>query len=371
MAIQRTLLDGDTGAKFSSLELLAGAALNSQSANQSEYSYANFIVGEAASGWVDAVAEVPAFINAVNKAFNIVEAFWPTGFAVPGGLAIQDAWISDSATGEVTVRFAGNSWAGGTVTLGLVAYYTATPTPTPPPPNTPVTINTATTSLAWWRSDLGITPAAGKVPAWTDQVHSYVVSQGTGAAQPVYNASDAAFGGNPSVQADGATQWLEQTGGLATVLSGDDTPWELWIVLRAATVTADGVFTALCNTAATNTHLSFIQNTTKWAQVRGAAALVNGGTPVVNTTYLVRILFSGTQVTIIANGVTVVPATPLDAAAQVFDRFALFAQRQAAGGPLSMFNGKIAEVYYCGFGTTAPVRANLVTYFQNRYPGVS
>jgi hypothetical protein len=52
---------------------------------------------------------------------------------------------------------------------------------------------------AWWRSDLGITLNSTTVSAWADQIQGLSASQGTGSAQPTYNASDAAYGGHPSL----------------------------------------------------------------------------------------------------------------------------------------------------------------------------
>lgn len=60
----------------------------------------------------------------------------------------------------------------------------------------------------WWRSDLGITTVTGNVSQWLDQSGAgHTISQATGANRPVYNASDAAFGGQPSLSFAGS-QWL-------------------------------------------------------------------------------------------------------------------------------------------------------------------
>ena len=62
----------------------------------------------------------------------------------------------------------------------------------------------------WLRADLGITIATG-VSSWADQSGNgdanRTVTQGTGAAQPVYTASDAGFDSKPTVSSTG-TQWL-------------------------------------------------------------------------------------------------------------------------------------------------------------------
>lgn len=54
--------------------------------------------------------------------------------------------------------------------------------------------------VLWLRSDLGVTLNGSNVSAWADQSgQGNNVSQGTGAQQPPYVASDASFGGQPSL----------------------------------------------------------------------------------------------------------------------------------------------------------------------------
>lgn len=67
MAIQRTLLDGDTGAKFSSLELLAGAALNAGGAVP-PLSDVMFVDGSAAAGGDGSIAKPFQTLGEANAA---------------------------------------------------------------------------------------------------------------------------------------------------------------------------------------------------------------------------------------------------------------------------------------------------------------
>lgn len=51
----------------------------------------------------------------------------------------------------------------------------------------------------WWRADLGITLNSTTVSSWADQISGVAMSQATPGLQPVYNAVDAAAGGQPTV----------------------------------------------------------------------------------------------------------------------------------------------------------------------------
>jgi hypothetical protein len=79
--------------------------------------------------------------------------------------------------------------------------------------------------LAWYRSDLGVTVATG-VSEWQDQSgNGHHLVQAVGANQPAYSASDADFGGKPSVTFDGVNDALNEAAynlilptGAATIL---------------------------------------------------------------------------------------------------------------------------------------------------------
>lgn len=84
--------------------------------------------------------------------------------------------------------------------------------------------------FVWLRSDLGITLNSTTVAAWADQSgNGHNVSQGTGANQPTYNASDANYNGRPSLQAATSGHFL-----LSAAFSIPQ-PFSLFIVGEAAT----------------------------------------------------------------------------------------------------------------------------------------
>lgn len=90
----------------------------------------------------------------------------------------------------------------------------------PAPPTTPLTVYGADLHQ-WLRGDLGITIVTG-VSAWADQSgKGNDATQGTGAAQPAYSASDATLDNQPTVTADGSNDVLSSAG-LTTDLATDD-----------------------------------------------------------------------------------------------------------------------------------------------------
>jgi len=66
--------------------------------------------------------------------------------------------------------------------------------------------------LLWTRGDLGITLNGSNVSAWADQSgNGNHLVQGTALNQPLYVASDAAYGGKPSLTWDGSTSSMHTT----------------------------------------------------------------------------------------------------------------------------------------------------------------
>lgn len=76
----------------------------------------------------------------------------------------------------------------------------------------------------WYRADQGITLNAGNVAQWNDLVGSAHLVQATGANQPAYNATDAAYNNQPTIQASATGHYLAAAG--VSSLQ----PMTLWII---------------------------------------------------------------------------------------------------------------------------------------------
>ena len=92
--------------------------------------------------------------------------------------------------------------------------------------STPVTIMGANCT-EWWRADLGITIGTG-VSAWAGQVGGKNFTQGTGTAQPAYNATGGP-NSTPSILLDGLDDFMDGDAIARAV------PQCIWAVLRQVT----------------------------------------------------------------------------------------------------------------------------------------
>lgn len=105
-------------------------------------------------------------------------------------------------------------------------------------PSTPLTIITSVPVAQWVRSDLGITQGTG-VSAWADQSgNARDFTQGTGAAQPLYTASDATLNNLPTVSCNGTAQFMDSTWSRPAPAT---TPTWMWFIFRATGWTASAV----------------------------------------------------------------------------------------------------------------------------------
>lgn len=82
--------------------------------------------------------------------------------------------------------------------------------------------------LHWYRADSGITIATG-VSQWNDIIGSAHLLQGTLALQPSYNATDAAYNNQPTIQAASAGPYLSVTATASTQA------FAVWVVGEALT----------------------------------------------------------------------------------------------------------------------------------------
>jgi hypothetical protein len=94
--------------------------------------------------------------------------------------------------------------------------------------------------LHWIRSDLGITLNGSNVSAWADQSGAgNHYTQGTGAAQPAYTASDATLNNQPSVLFDGSDDFMASSFDPPTPGAGVVT--YVWLIAKSITWTSNDV----------------------------------------------------------------------------------------------------------------------------------
>ncbi len=102
--------------------------------------------------------------------------------------------------------------------------------------------------VLWLRSDLGISLNGSTVSAWADQSgQGNSVTQGVAGQQPAYNASDASYGGRPSLSfAQASAQLLKSSVAIAT------TAQPITLVIVGEGSQAVGAQWLLCVGAGTN-----------------------------------------------------------------------------------------------------------------------
>jgi hypothetical protein len=76
----------------------------------------------------------------------------------------------------------------------------------------------------WYRADQGITLNAGNVAQWNDLVGTAHLVQATGANQPAYNATDAGYGNQPTVQSTAVGKRM-----IAAAIASSQ-PLSIWVV---------------------------------------------------------------------------------------------------------------------------------------------
>lgn len=86
----------------------------------------------------------------------------------------------------------------------------------------------------WYRADASDITIATGVSQWRDRIGTAHLVQATGANQPAYNASDAAYGGQPTVQSTATNMFLSVSVALAR-------PFAIWIVGEFTTMGNVGV----------------------------------------------------------------------------------------------------------------------------------
>lgn len=162
--------------------------------------------------------------------------------------------------------------------------------------------------LAWYRSDLGITNISGKASAWADQSgradSNRNLIQPTAGSRPTIVASNATFGGRPTLRFSGADpDSLLPTGNWSTAITQPVTVYSVQATSSVATQDtyySDGV---------TNLKFQLYQTAGAGLIAYAGTANVGSGEAVLNTARVVCTIFDGassamydTQLTASATG---------------------------------------------------------------------
>lgn len=200
----------------------------------------------------------------------------------------------------------------------------------------------------WYRADQGITIATG-VSQWNDLIGTAHLIQSTGANQPAYNATDAGYNGQATVQSTATNMFLVSGAAAMTqpcsvlVVGQINTIGRLIASLGTSGALAPSVFSQTGNAAA-NAGTSLITATTCTSK-RAMLATFNGASSFIAAD---NWLTAGTSGAAGAVNGTVVAAFAYSAG--------------DFGG-----TGKIAEMIVQSGAPTAAEKAALAAYFLDRY----
>ena len=224
--------------------------------------------------------------------------------------------------------------------------------------------------LAWYRSDVGLTYAAGTVSAWADQSGNGNNATGTGAAQPglVTGAINNAV--LPAVSFNGTSQYMTLPSGFANLTNG----FSCFVVMEPSVVTGTHDPFALGN--ASNSDAVFPQQstskialdayntTTSSAVTSGTGALSSGSYQLVEAT-LVPGSTAGTAVgTVYVNGVQKATSSTM----QNLNNVTRSSNYIGVGIGLSnYFSGNIAEILIYSAPVTSAQRAMVEAYCYGKF----
>jgi hypothetical protein len=208
--------------------------------------------------------------------------------------------------------------------------------------------------VLWLRSDLGITLNAGNVSAWADQSgNGNNATQGTAAKQPAYVASDAGYGGRPTLSFASASAQLMT---LAANLPAQ--PFTAYVVGESTSGAAQQEFFG----DATN-NVTLFWTGTVWGVFAGAGFNSANAT---RTKQAFATVFNGVSSSLYINASSAAAATGNAGASNPAGGEAIGGE---AGPTANALNGKIAELaVYSGAHTASQVRT-MFSYFASMYAG--
>ena len=235
------------------------------------------------------------------------------------------------------------------------------------PRRTPLTIVTSTQSIAYFDAALGVTIATG-VSAWANQngIAGRDVTQGTGANQPTYSASDPNFGGQPSLTFDGVNDVLSAASGYPwAAISGGFQPY-FWAVIRQATwVVNNGIWSS----SAAGNGFGVLQQLTVTPQLRmfsagGSASNENTGAPVAGVAARIESSHTNSAADFLKCGATNVTGTNCGAGLSTATLFI-----GSLNGSANFWAGSIAAMGWWMTLPTIAERAALSAYVTARWGG--
>ncbi len=224
----------------------------------------------------------------------------------------------------------------------------------PAPPTTPLTIISSVSVLQWVRSDLGVTVVTG-VSAWLDQTSNHRdFSQGTGANQPTYSASDATLNSQPTLTFDGSNDALASTS-----FAQADPVW-IWMIVKQVTWGANRRI--WCANQASNTPTIFMSGVTPNVAENASATANANSAGTLGSWFRTETLFSSSTSDYIKIGPTTV--TGASAGATTIATGVLLGGAFSAG-----VNGNIALAEYvlCAGKPSGAELTALDAYVVGRY----
>lgn len=134
----------------------------------------------------------------------------------------------------------------------------------------PQSIIRSVSIVEWWRADSGVSQVANAVSQWTGKVNGTQLIQATGANQPTFAATNAAFNGQPTISGDGTNDELVAS---LAIPAPSTTPRFYWFVFSLNAWTGGA---CLMGSGGGNTQIIFCNTATPQVrQFNGASGNLN------------------------------------------------------------------------------------------------
>lgn len=203
----------------------------------------------------------------------------------------------------------------------------------------------------WLRSDLGITIGTG-VSAWADQSgNANNATQGTGSAQPTYNASDANYNGRPTLSFAAASSQM-----MSLVALFPAQPFTAYVVGESATTAGNKEFFG----DSTNNVTLFVSSSV-WSIFAGSVVASANGT---STKQAFSGVFNGASSALYINSSASAAASGNAGASNPAGT-----EQIGSSGGANFLNGKIAEVIIYNTAHSTTQVSQILRYLGGLYGG--